>query len=286
MALSSLQLEAFYRLAQVNHFTLAAQQLGITQSALSQRVQNLEEDLKTTLFIRDRSGVHLTETGQELLRYCQTSFGLEEEFVSKLKSKSPNKLVGKIRIAGYSSVVRSVILPALSSLIRANPELRISLMTKELHELPGLLKRGEADFIVSSHKLEHSNIAVRELGKERNVLVERKNYSGPDVYLDHDENDQTTLQYLKIKGRNQTIKIERHYLDDVYGILSALELGLGRAILPLHLIQNRKNLKIADPKTAIDNPVLLQYYEQPFYTALHHKIVAELKEHCPSLLPG
>lgn len=45
--------------------------LNITQSALPQRILNLESDLGSTLFIRESSGILLTELGQRMLRYCQ-----------------------------------------------------------------------------------------------------------------------------------------------------------------------------------------------------------------------
>lgn len=52
-------------------FSRAAEELGYTQSAVSQMVRSLEEELHTTLFIRSRHGVSLTANGEELLPHIR-----------------------------------------------------------------------------------------------------------------------------------------------------------------------------------------------------------------------
>ena len=63
MSLSSLYLDAFVGVAKAESFSGAAKGLHITQSALSQRIKNLEDELGLTLFLRMTSGVRLTEQG-------------------------------------------------------------------------------------------------------------------------------------------------------------------------------------------------------------------------------
>src|SRR5271156_5012173 len=125
MFLSSIQLDAFYAVAQTLHFSQAAEKLHITQSALSQRVLALESELGLTLFIRGRSGVRLTEAALRLLRYCQNRQGLEEELISEIESKGNESLAGTVRIAGFSSVMRSVVLPALAPLLKLHPKINL-----------------------------------------------------------------------------------------------------------------------------------------------------------------
>src|SRR5688572_11451408 len=124
MGLSSLQLDAFFAAARALNFSQAAQDLHITQSALSQRIKALEDDLDLTLFTRMPRGVQLTDAGQRVLRYCQARFAMEAELVEQLASKSQRGFGGMLRIAGYSSVVRSILLPALAPLLRDNPNVQ------------------------------------------------------------------------------------------------------------------------------------------------------------------
>mgnify|MGYP003345453418 CR=1 FL=1 len=145
-----------------------------------------------------------------------------------------------------------------------------------------MLQRGEIDYLVLHYEWVRDEIETQWLGEEVNVLVEKNHYKGPDVYLDHDEKDQTTSRYFKSKKDKR--KISRRYLDDVYGLLDGVKLGLGRAIIPTHLIRGESNLKILDSKTTLNYPIVLHYYRQPFYTKLHSTLVETLVSECPKFL--
>ncbi len=283
MSLSSIQLEAFLALAQTRNFTKAAEKIHVTQSALSQRILNLEGELATTLFIRDRAGVQLTEVATELLRYCQMKEKLEADFLSRLQAQTQNELTGVVRISGFSSVMNSVVLASLADLFSDNARLGLESSTREMNELPDLLKKGVTDFIVLDHKLDREELVAVDLGEERNVLVEKKGYKGGDVFLDHDENDLTTLRYLKLAKR-KSARIERRYLDDIHGLLEGVKLGLGRAVVPMHLIRKADGIRVIDPEVILKIPVILHYYQQPYYSKLHQSVTQALESRAPRLL--
>ena len=92
MSLSSLYLEAFLAVARHRSFTKAAAALRLTQSALSQRIAALEADLETTLFVRAKKSIELTEIGFHLLRHSQIRESLDSEFLSLVRSKNQNEL--------------------------------------------------------------------------------------------------------------------------------------------------------------------------------------------------
>ena len=282
-SLSSIHLDAFFAVAQTRNFSKAAEKLHITQSALSQRVLNLEGELEATLFIRDRAGVQVTELGHELLPYSQTKGAQESEFLSSLQSKDTAELVGEVRIGGFSSVMRSVILPAIAPLLKANPRIRLNLLTREMRELPELLRRGEINFMVLDHQLERDDLETIKLGVERNVLVRSLRSSSADVFLDHDEEDPVTLRYLKLAGK-KAAKIERRYLGDVYSLLDGVRQGIGQAVLPRHLINGVSGISVISPSTGLEIPVVLHYYSQPYYSRLQQQILESLRESCPKLL--
>jgi len=275
VALSSIQLEAFFTLAQAGHFTRAAERLHVTQSALSQRILNLEAELETTLFIRERQGVRLTQEGLELLRYCQAKNGLEVEFLSRLKSKSPKTLMGRIRLGGFSSILHSLLVPSLAQLLKEQVGIRLYCLAREVYELPNLLQRGEVDYIALDYKWEREGIVSLLLGHEQNVLVERKGYRGPEVYIDHDEKDEMTAKYFRQQKKKWSG--ERHFLDDIHGLVEGVRNGLGRALLPRHLIEEDSDFKIIDPGTTLQIPVYLHFYEQPYYSRLHEAALGALR---------
>jgi DNA-binding transcriptional LysR family regulator len=278
MSLSSLQLDAFVVVARERHFSNAAKVLSITQSALSLRIKNLEDELNTTLFIRNRSGVQLTETAHSLLRYCQLKDSLETELLSDLLPSHRNEFAGIIRIGGFSSVMRSLILPAISPLLRENPKVKLHLATRELEELPSLLRRGEVDYVVLDRQLEDESLEKVPLGEEEYVLASPKKRKVPaDSFLDHDENDQTTSRFFQIQSTQRSGPMHRLFLDDIYGIMDGVKQGLGRAVLPKHLVENDPALQIEKGFKSLRTPIVLHYVKRPYYSKLHQAVINFLK---------
>lgn len=283
MKLNSAQLEAFLNVAKTLNFTRAAEMLNVTQSALSQRISNLEADLETTLFIRAKKSVHLTESGTQLLRFCQLAESAESELLDQLKNKG-HDLAGIVRIAGFSSVTRSILIPALKNLMINNNRLSMQIMTKEIHQLEALLKSSEADYILTNKKSPSPDIENVFLGYEENVLVKSKKISNVDFILDHDDKDLTTQEYL-MATKSKTKVTRRRYLDDIYGLIDGVKYGFGFAVLPLHLIEQDKDLEIVDKHCVLRTPVYLQFYSQPYYRKVHKDVLSDLQKHFQKVLP-
>jgi DNA-binding transcriptional LysR family regulator len=280
MKISSSHFEAFYSVARHMSFSKGASAIHVTQSAVSQRISALEESLGTSLLIRDRAGLKLTPAGEKLLRYCQAQEQHENELLSELKvadSKSKT-LSGEIRIGGFSSIARSAIMPALAPLLQKHPELGFTLVTKELADLLPILKNGEVDFVVTNKNPDRQDIESVYLGIEENVLVESKRFQNSMNCLDHDAEDVTTSSYFKISKKNNQ-KFQRRYVDDVYGLIDGVKHGLGRAVLPKHLIQNENDFKILRPEVVLKVSMYLLFYKQPYYSKLHQLVVKEIVEH-------
>lgn len=278
MEISSIYLKAFYQLSQDKNFTKAANNLAITQSAFSHRILNLEKDLEATLVIREKGNIQLTETGETLLRYCEKVYKLQEEVLETIKDGQADDLAGTVRIGSFSSVNRSCILPSLAELLRNNPRLSISTFSVELSELLGLMKSSKVDFVLSNRVPQNNSIQADFLGYENNVLVESRKHKFSGHYLDHDSNDVTTSSYFKLRPELDK-KTKKRYLDDVYGLIDGVKLGMGRAILPIHLIEEEKDLKILYPKTKLQVPLYLLYYKNSYFTELEKAVVENIKKY-------
>lgn len=279
MSLPSLYLDAFLAVAQTQGFSSGADTLNITQSALSQRIKNLEDFLGLTLFIRTPQGAQLTEQGERLLRYCQTRDSLETELIQELNGTQTSKISGTIRLACYSSVLRSVILPSLKPLLEKHPQILCNFISQDMNELPGLLQRNVVDFIVMDYKLEKSNLETLVLGQEKYVMIEgrSKKTDKDDIYLDNDFNDQATESFFKSQGKKGT-QYRRSYFDDCYGIIDGVSMGLGKAVMPEHLVADNNQIKIIKDFKPYKVDVVLHYYHQPFYSKLHQAVVEVLSK--------
>ena len=271
MTLSSLGLDAFFEVVRAKSFSQAAKNLHLSQSALSQRVLKLEEELQTTLLVRDPKGLRLTEPGEHLIRYCQLRQTLEEDVSRHFSSEKTRdgELSGTLRVAGHSTVTRSVVMPALTSLVKDHPRVKLQIFTREMRDLTALLRSGEVDMVVLDHAAKLPGICHHVLGFEENVLVEAAKGGNRAVFLDHDAEDTTTLEFFRRQEpKNRPANLERMFLDEIYSILDAVALGWGRAVIPRHLALSRENLAIMRGFRAFKVSVVLNYYQQSFYTPL------------------
>lgn len=275
MKLPSHQLSAFIEVARNKSFSKAADILGVTQSALSQRISNLEIELETTLFIRETSGPILTSFGEMLLRYCQTAQSLEEEVLKTLKSTS-SQYAGSFRIAGFSSVMKSVIIPSLAPFLRKNPDVTCEFKSFEVVELFDVLRNSKADLIILDYHLNKKGIIEHVLGKEEYVVIESSKHVSPkDLYLDHGPHDNATESFFNSQ-QSFPKAYRRSYMGEVYSIIKGVEEGLGRAVMSKHLLKNNNKIKILRGYKKYVRDITLNYFEQPFYSSLHNEIVSQL----------
>lgn len=276
--------QAFLTTARTRHFGNAAKVLCISPSALSQRISALEDQLQSKLFDRTAHAIGLTDTGSLLLRYCQEMSAMQEEFSRDLGGN--RRLGGTVTIAGFSSVTRSVLMPALSELQHQHPQLIIHFRIFHMYELREVLLRGNADFVVTQDCVQRSGYQSILLGHENNVLVESAaSPRSSDVYLDHNQTDNFTEHFLLHHGQELSKPLRRRYCADIYGILASASLGLGRAVVPVHLLKPPMALEIVPGYEApLVTPVLLQFPSKDSYPSALRAVRDALLERCASFL--
>jgi DNA-binding transcriptional LysR family regulator len=120
-------LAAFAAVARERSFTRAAAKLGVSTSALSQTVRNLEERLGVRLLTRTTRSVASTEAGERLLRTVAPRFDEIEAEVAAL-SDLRERPAGTIRITAGEHPAISVLQPALMKLLPAYPDIRVEIV--------------------------------------------------------------------------------------------------------------------------------------------------------------
>jgi DNA-binding transcriptional LysR family regulator len=286
MALQSHHLEAFLVISRVQNFSKAAEILHVTQSALSHRIAALENELGAPLFIRDKKGIRLTESGEELLRYVQMKNSLEEEFLSKFKAQKGSPLKGVLRVGCYASIGRSIVLKVLSPFLKQNPGVQLFFLMREMSALPELLKSGEADFVFLDHEFGKGKLISHFLGEEEYVLVEAvEGARDENVYLNHDEEDFMTYRFFEKQGE-QEIHIRRSYLDEIYSCMDGVAEGMGRSVLPLHLVKEDSRIRIHEEFMSLKMPVYLHYFQHQIRSELDTNVIDLFRKEIPKHLVG
>ena len=116
----------FHTVARLGSFTRAASDLGISQPAVSIQVKELERSLDTTLLIRMRSGVSLTDTGETVYDYTRRIFTLADEMTNAIQDLTGLES-GRLTI-GSSTTPGEYILPfAIGKFRERYPKVEVSL---------------------------------------------------------------------------------------------------------------------------------------------------------------
>ncbi|MEY3901769.1 MAG: LysR family transcriptional regulator [Pseudomonadota bacterium] len=281
MLISSDALAAFFAVAQTGNFSKAAKILHVTQSAVSQRVANLEKTLSTSLFVREHHRIQLTPAGETLRTYCALQRRTESEVLAQIANRrSQEKLQGKLRIASFSSVLRSVVLKSLHPLLAANPDLQLDAQSVEMNDLPSYLRSGKADFVVVDHEIIRPDVVSYYLGDEINVLAVPTKGVCPDRFLDHDASDMCTDKFRKFQSP-ELPDAPRHYVDDIYGILDGIEMGLGKGVIAAHLVTNNSKVSIVKKLRPLRVPLWLHHLKAAWETPLQQAVVSALKANTP-----
>ncbi|MDB5841384.1 MAG: LysR family transcriptional regulator [Herminiimonas sp.] len=105
-------------------FTSAAQELELTQTAISHQIKNLEERLGTKLFIRRRNVLQLTPDAREYLESVREAIGLLSMATKRAKGEKTNDL---LTISCLPTYAVKCLLPALPEFQRAYPEITVQL---------------------------------------------------------------------------------------------------------------------------------------------------------------
>lgn len=109
-------------------FTLAADELFLTQGGVSHRIKKLEQQLKFNLFVRKTRKLELTPEGQRVLSMLNVSF---ESIFSELMDIQTGELSGELYIATSPYFASSWLMPRLSEFRKLYPNLSIKLQTKQ-----------------------------------------------------------------------------------------------------------------------------------------------------------
>jgi DNA-binding transcriptional LysR family regulator len=163
-------LETFSKAAELGSFTGAAKALGLSQAAVSQRIQALEKTLRKSLFQRRGGRVMLTEAGQTLYTYAQRILDVHREARREITGHDA-PLGGELLIAS-SSIPGEHLLPALLSVFgQRHPHIRVRASVSDSLEAIAQVERGEVSLGLVGRKVEKPHLDYRFLASDRMVLV-------------------------------------------------------------------------------------------------------------------
>ena len=136
----------FYSVARCQNMTKAAEQLYISQPALTAQMQELEKELETVLFIRTNRGLSLTPAGCALLEEIAPFFSREKEILTRMAAFS--RKVEDIRIGTVSIELIYQLVDPLICFERENPGVRARVKQLDFESLERAFEKGELELMI------------------------------------------------------------------------------------------------------------------------------------------
>jgi DNA-binding transcriptional LysR family regulator len=172
-------LQAFVAVARERSFTNAAAKLGVSQSALSHTIRELEERLGVRLLSRTTRSVAPTEAGERLLHNIGPRFDEIEAEVAAVRDLR-EKPAGTIRITATENASETILVPKLAPLLRDYPDLKVEIIID--YGLADIVARQYDAGVRSGEQVAKDMIAVR-IGPDMRMAV----VGAPSYFRRHPE---------------------------------------------------------------------------------------------------
>ena len=267
------KLKIFHAVAEAGNFTKATYILNLSQSAISRQIQSLEQELKTQLFERHARGLSLTENGEYLFKTAHEVISKLKDVESTLADKK-NKPSGKLSITTVVSFGTTWLTPRIQEFMKLNPEIEIELIfdDKELD-----LSTRQADIGIWMRRPKQLNHIQKKL-----IDIHYHIY-GSAKYLEQyghpknlsDLNKHKFISYgrgtpspvfnpdwaLKLGMKDNKKRKTAMKVNSVYGLLLAVQSGVGLAALPDYITVNQPNIVKVLPK--VEGPITEAHFVYP-----------------------
>ena len=267
------KLKIFHAVAEAGNFTKATYILNLSQSAISRQIQTLEQELKTQLFERHARGLSLTENGEYLFKTAREVISKLKDVESTLMDKK-DKPSGKLTVTTVVSFGTTWLTPRIQEFMKLNPEIEIELIfdDKELD-----LSTRQADIGIWMRRPKQLNYVQKKL-----IDINYHIY-GSTKYLEQNGHPKTLQELnkhnfisygkgapspvfnpdwaLKLGVKDNKKRKPVMKVNSIYGLLLAVQSGVGLAALPDYITISVPNIIKVLPQ--IEGPKTEAYFVYP-----------------------
>ena len=224
-------------LAEEQNMRKAAERLFLSQPALSLRLQTIEKEWQTKLFLRSQKGLTPTPEGELVIEYANTMLQQKEEVFEAIQSLT-SKVHGTLKIACASIVGHNWLPIVLKDFVQTYPEAKISLLTGWSSEIVKSIYDGEAQIGIVRGQTEWKGNKIH-LFRDTLYLVDKEMTSVDDVLT----TEKPFIQFKSDSNYYQEIQQwwQKHFssnpkrqivVDQIETCKQMALNGIGYAILP------------------------------------------------------
>ena len=169
------RLQVFYSVARLLSFTKAAEELHMTQPAVTFQVRQLEEQFNTRLFDRTHNRISLTDAGKRFYEFAGRIFELYSEMDNSVRELTGD--VSGVLILGASTTVAEYMLPSLlGNFKEKNPEVIIRLKVGNTDGIVTMVENNTIDLGVVEAPVYNKNLVVEKCRMDQLVVIVPPNH--------------------------------------------------------------------------------------------------------------
>ena len=260
--------EIFCKTADLHSLTKAAAAMGITQSAVSHIIADLEKEFGCPLLVRSRAGTRLTAEGERLLPFLRAVVAAEERLRREAAELHSPK-AGVVRIGAFTSVAVHWLPGILKQFQKAWPEVEIRLLNGDYQDVNTWLAEGSVDvgFVTLPTDLGCRTMPLMSdrllavlppehplAAKER---VNLRDLSGESFISLLEGSNQDARRALEAAGVSPAV---RYVTKDDYAIIAMVGQGLGVSIMPELLLRGRtEGVRVSEIDPPMSRTIALAY---------------------------
>ena len=288
-----LQLEHFLAVCEERTFTRAAERVFRTQSAVSQSIKKLEEEIGAALFARDVHDVTLTESGRVLHEYARRMVQLRDEATRQVDAlKHLNS--GSLHIASHESAAVYLLPRVLRRYLAKFPGVKVGISRQRLEEVPSLVLDRQIDIGFVKEKPAFHDLESMEIHKDEMVLIAsplhpltarhgvRIRDLGAENFVFHHQCSSTEQLILRLFERHETRCRIVAELWSFENVKSFVREEVGLAIVPQitveQEIQDKVLVKIPVQELDIARRTYMIYRDQGYMSESARQLIRIIQE--------
>jgi len=233
----------FQEVARRGGITAAAQKLNRVPSNVTARIQKLEEELGTALFLRQKNRLHISPSGQQLLPYAQQILALSQQAVNELQDNQPS---GTLTIGAMEAVAATRLTPGLVQFHKQHADVDLQVKTGPTGLLIEQVLSGELNMALVADPVQDPRLNIKPAFDEELVLV--SNLQHPAIKSPKDLREDGCLLGFNHKCAYRTRLCDwakQHgvipkvvEISSYHALLSCVAAGMGVGIVPRALLEN------------------------------------------------
>lgn len=259
--------KVFYYVAKNKNLSKAANDLYISQPAVSQSIKKLEEEIGYKLFYRTKNGMNLTEDGEVLFDYLKRPIECLSKGKRYLSDKKDKNLM-TIRIGGSTTLIKYTLLPILKKFKQEYPNVKLEIIQGITSELMEMFDNDLLDIVLLSiNQMNKNDKRILIIEEAQDVFCYKKEQFGFErVFSMNDLNDlplllqsdvSTSRKFLDDLVGKEHVILKSKYDISSYGlVLDFVKEGLGVAFVNYnHVKDDIRDGKLAILKTDFEIPM-------------------------------